>query len=189
MVGLRPHVGMVGLRPHVGMVGLRPHVGMVGLRPHVGMVERPGVLVRQDRYVLIERITDWGEASFQPPASQDALSDAEASLGHSLPDDLARLLAESDGIDGEYGLGLLWRLGRIMTDNIRFRTHGQFRELYMPFDGLVFFADAGNGDQFGLSLSGDQEVYAWDHEDDSRTWIASSVMAYLEGWMTGKITL
>ena len=74
-------------------------------------------------------------------------------------------------------------------DNIEFRSYENFRGLHMPFDGLVFFADAGNGDQFALSLAGNFEVYVWDHENDSRTWIAPSVMRYLEGWMTGSITV
>ena len=59
----------------------------------------------------------------------------------------------------------------------------------MPFDGMVFFADAGNGDQFGIALSGNQEVYVWNHEDDSRTWVAPTVIAYLEGWMTGGLSI
>jgi hypothetical protein len=98
------------------------------------------------------------------------------------------VLAESDGIDGEYGLGLLWNIDRLRRDNIEFRTYPDFRELYMPFDGLVFFADAGNGDQFALSLTGNCEVFLWDHENDSRTWVATSVMKYLEGFMAGGIT-
>ncbi len=137
--------------------------------------------------VLIERITGWGEATFRPPAQPEGLAAAEAALGRPLPNDLSQVLAESDGIEGEYGLGLIWTLDRITTDNPVFRNDEQFRGLYMPFDGLVFFADAGNGDQFGLSNSGNQEVYMWDHESDSRTWVAPSVMAYLEGWMTGRI--
>ena len=137
----------------------------------------------------MERIVGWGEATFMPPAQVDAIASAEAALGHSLPNDLGRVLAESDGIEGEYGLGLVWSLARIVSDNSTFRTNEQFRRLYMPFDGLVFFADAGNGDQFALTLSGSCEVYVWDHESDSRSWVAPSVMAYLEGWMTGLITV
>jgi hypothetical protein len=110
-------------------------------------------------------------------------------LATPFPDDLRQLLAESDGIEGKYGLGLVWNIGRIARDNTAFRANVEFRDLYMPFDGLVFFADAGNGDQFALSLSGNREVYVWSHEDDSRTWVAPSVMAYLEGWMTGSITV
>lgn len=81
---------------------------------------------------------------------------------------MRHILGESDGVDGEFGLGLLSNVDRIRHDNVELRTSEDFRELYMPFDGLVFFADAGNGDQFALSLSGNCEVYVWDHENDSR---------------------
>ena len=137
--------------------------------------------------VLIEQIARWGEATFRPPVQAEAVASAETTLGHSLPNDLGQVLAESDGIEGEYGLGLVWSLDRITADNASFRTDESFRDLFMPFDGLVFFADAGNGDQFALSLTGNCEVYVWDHETDSRSWVAPSVMAYLEGWMTGRI--
>ena len=148
-----------------------------------------GRCVRQDCRVLIERVAEWGEATFSAPAQAEALHGAEAVLGHPLPNDLGHLLAESDGIEGECGLGLIWGVDRISRDNLLFRIDEQFRELYMPFEGLIFFADAGNGDQFALSLSGNHEVYVWDHETDSRTWVAPSVMAYLEGRMTGRITV
>jgi hypothetical protein len=59
----------------------------------------------------------------------------------------------------------------------------------MPFGGLVFFADAGNGDQFFMSLSGNKEIFVWDHESDSRTWVATTVLGYLEAWMRGDLTI
>ena len=59
----------------------------------------------------------------------------------------------------------------------------------MPFSGLVFLADAGNGDQFFLSLSGNQEVYVWDHENDSRTWVAPTVLVFLKAWMSGDLAI
>lgn len=137
----------------------------------------------------IEQIGEWGEAHFGDPATREALRDAEAVLGDPLPNGLRDLLAEANGIDGEYGLGLLWTAERIASDNRQFRTSAEFAELYMPFDGLVFFADAGNGDQFFVSLSGQNEVYVWDHESDSRAWVAPTVLRYLEGWMRGDLTL
>ena len=137
--------------------------------------------------MLIERIAAWGEAKFSAPASNDDLAAAEAALGAALPPQLRELLSETDGVVGEYGLGLVWDVGRIAKDNVWFRTNEDYRELFMPFDGLLFFADAGNGDQFGISLTGNQEIYVWDHEDDSRRWVASTVMGYLESWMTGRL--
>jgi hypothetical protein len=137
--------------------------------------------------MLIERIAAWGEATFSPPASKNDLAAAAAALAAALPQQLAELLSETNGVEGEYGLGLVWDVARIVKDNTWFRTNGDYRELYMPFDGLLFFADAGNGDQFGIALAGNHEVYVWDHEDDSRRWVASTVMGYLESWMTGRL--
>lgn len=137
----------------------------------------------------IEQVIEWGEAHFREPATEKALESTEASLGHRLPEELRGLLAETNGIEGEYGLGLLWTTERIVADNADFRASAEFANLYMPFGGLVFFADAGNGDQFFVSLSGNNEVYVWDHESDSRTWVAATVLSYLQGWMRGDITV
>jgi hypothetical protein len=134
------------------------------------------------------------ECEFLAPATEQQLSTAESALGIELPPDLRDLLRESDGVLGEYGLGLVWSLDRIVEDNLRFRSSTNFRDLYMPFDNLLFFADAGNGDQFAFSVQADgaihrPAIFAWNHEDDSRTWVAQSLRNYLEGWISGKITL
>ncbi len=58
---------------------------------------------------------------------------------------------------------------------------------------LLFFADAGNGDQFAYSVTGGairrEDIYVWDHEDDSRRCVAPSLLRYLEWWLSGKIHL
>lgn len=41
----------------------------------------------------------------------------------------------------------LFEAAEIVSDNPTLRTCEDFRDLYMPFDPLLFFADAGNGDQ------------------------------------------
>lgn len=137
----------------------------------------------------IHQIGEWGEAHFSEPATQQAMRSAEAQLGHPLPLELQDLLGETNGIAGEYGLGLLWATERIAADNAHFRSSTEFADLYMPFDSLVFFADAGNGDQFFVSLRGSNEVYVWNHESDSRTWVAPTVLDYLRGWMQGDISV
>lgn len=145
--------------------------------------------IGHDVAVFIERISHWGEASFAPPAAESALLECEARLGEPLPQGLRELLAETNGVRGEYELGLVWDVERITADNIRFRTDPNMLELYLPFEGLVFFGDAGNGDQFAVAQRANREVYVWDHEDDSRNWVAPSVMRYLEWWMTGVIAV
>ena len=100
------------------------------------------------------------------------------------------MLRESNGVRDRYGDGLVWPIERIVADNRMFRT--SFNDLYMPFDALLFFADAGNGDQFAHSITSAgvrDDVFSWDHEDDSRRWFAGSFRQYLEWWLTGKAEL
>jgi hypothetical protein len=131
-----------------------------------------------------------GPAGFQPAASESALLRCASSLGHPLPTDLAALLRESDGVEGEYGDGLVWSAERISSENRSLRDDVEFATLYMPFDPLLFFADAGNGDLFALLPGIDRpDVFVWDHENDSRTWVAPSLAKYLEWRLNGQIKL
>ena len=137
--------------------------------------------------MFVERIAQWGEAEFNQPATEQKLHDCEQTLGHVLPDELHELLLETNGIEGEDGIDLLWTAERIGIDNAEFRNNPDMAELYMPFDALVFLADSGDGNQFAVSMRGNLEVYAWNHENDSRTWVASSVVRFMEDFMTGKL--
>lgn len=139
--------------------------------------------------MLRDQIAAWGTAEFREPAPPEAIQTAEDKLGAPLPSELRELLGETDGVVGEYGLGLVWTAERIGDDNARFRADPDFSDLYLPFEGLVFFSDAGNGDQFAVSLRGAQDVYAWNHEDDSRVWVASTILEFLRRWMTGELTI
>ncbi|MNG40245.1 hypothetical protein D3C84_1287410 [compost metagenome] len=64
---------------------------------------------------------------------------------------------------------------------------------YEPFDSLLFVADAGNGDLFGYSIVDGaipkEDIYTWNHEDDSRTWVAPSLKQFIEGWLKGEISI
>lgn len=128
---------------------------------------------------------------FGLPASASEISEAERLLGTPFPSSLASLLGESNGIHGEYGLGLLWEAERIAADNAAFRMNADFLELYMPFDCLLFFSDAGNGDQFAFSVLNGQcrrdDVFVWNHEDDSRTWVAPNLKTFYDWWLSGRI--
>lgn len=63
-----------------------------------------------------------------------------------------------------------------------------FDGLYMPFDPLLFFAYAGNDDQFAFRWQTARvEVFAWDHEDDSRRCVAPSLEKYLDWWLNGTL--
>ncbi|MFD9096994.1 SMI1/KNR4 family protein [Streptomyces collinus] len=59
-----------------------------------------------------------------------------------------------------------------------------------PRWSLLFFADTGGGDLFALLSRIDRpDVFTWNHEDDSRTWVAPNLATYLEWRMTGRIDL
>ena len=138
-----------------------------------------------------ERILGWtANATFEAGASEAAIRGCETALGQALPHDLAELLGESDGVEDEYGAGLIWPVERIRSGNMEFRTNTTFATLYMPFEPLLFFADAGNGDQFAFVMRDrPADVFVWDHESDSRTMVAPSLATYLEWWLDGRIQI
>ena len=137
--------------------------------------------------MLLDDISGADNVTLATKASEEALTSCELELGHPLPADLRSLLGESDGVVGEYGLDLVWPAARIAQDNKAFRSNADYRELYMSFDDLVFFGDAGNGDQFAVSLRGPNDVFVWNHEDDSRLWVASTPIQYLQRWLSGEL--
>ncbi|MDY3557350.1 SMI1/KNR4 family protein [Gemmata sp. JC717] len=120
---------------------------------------------------------------FSPPTNAARITAAERVLGAALPSDLRYLLLESNGLVGRHGISLVWPVERIETDNLAFRSNPDFRELYMPFDSLLFVGDDGGGDQFGFRiLAGEVQpdnVYRWVHENDSRQWFAGELRDYL----------
>ena len=131
------------------------------------------------------------DCTFSAPSTPAAIGNTQRSLQIEFPAELVALLSESNGVLGEYGLGLVWPVERIVSDNVSFRANAEFREIYMPFDCLLFFGDAGNGDQFAFSICGgvirSDDVFVWNHENDSRTWVAPSLRTYLEWWLQGRI--
>jgi hypothetical protein len=134
------------------------------------------------------------DARFSEPATVQELARVERELNVQLPTELRACLEESNGVKDEYGFGLIWSVERIIKDNLMFRTYPDFRTLYMPFDCLLFFSDAaGNGDQFAYAILAAEvrmeNIYVWNHEDDSRTWVAFGLAKFLEWWLTGVIKL
>lgn len=133
------------------------------------------------------------QAVFVPGATAERLDQLERTLGVRLPNDLKSLLRESDGIEGEYGLHVIWSADEIEELNRQRREDAGFRSTYMPLDALLFFADAGDGEMFALGIiDGSIQrpyVYVWNPINDSRTWVASSIRHYLESWLTGRLKL
>jgi hypothetical protein len=132
-------------------------------------------------------IRGWTDiVSFKPALDVVRLVEAERLLGGPLHADLRTLLLESNGVAGEYDLGLIWPIYRILEDNIAFRTDPVTNQ---GASGLLFFADAGNGDQFAYVVSAQSppEIHVWDHADGTHRWVAASLAGYLEGWLSGRL--
>lgn len=138
---------------------------------------------------LVARLED--DHQFQSPASAAEIGVVARVVGCELPPELVGALKESNGISGSYGLGLIWGTEMMSEQNAAMRSTVDLRELYMPFDSLLFFGDAGNGDLFAYSILEGQvrrnDIFVWNHEDDSRTWVAPGLQQYLEWWLTGRM--
>jgi hypothetical protein len=116
------------------------------------------------------------------PTTEAVIAEAGRALGSALPNGLTSLLVETDGLADQYGFGLVWPVERLVERNLEMRAATDFADLYMPFDCLLFFGEIGNGDLVGFRILHGitpDEVYVWDHELDSRIWIAPTLAAYL----------
>ncbi|MGA5081521.1 SMI1/KNR4 family protein [Streptomyces griseoincarnatus] len=121
-----------------------------------------------------------GEAELRVPLDGAALGAAERRLGRAVPAQLGALLRETDGVADAYGTDVVWPLAHIVEQNLLFWSGETFAGLYMPFDSLLFFGDNGGGDQFALVVAPERDdVFVWDHETDSRMWVAGGIDEYL----------
>lgn len=131
------------------------------------------------------------DAVFERPAAPQELQRCEDVLGVKLPSDLRELMAQSNGVRGPHRTELVWSVEEIITQNRTFRNDPDYRELYMSFDSLLFFANAVNGDMFGFPIQAGAirrpDVFVWDHETDSRTWVALDLARYLNGHISGEL--
>lgn len=131
------------------------------------------------------------ECTFAPPASEQSLNDIETALGVALPPELRSLLLESNGIGDEYSYGIQ-SAEEIITRNLEMRADSEDDDLYMPFDHLLIFGDAGNGDLFFFPIQSNGEinkpdVFIWNHENDSRQWVASNLEQFVAQWYAGEL--
>jgi hypothetical protein len=140
---------------------------------------------------IIERVCP--DCTFFPPATPIQIAKVEQTLKVILSEDIKGLLMESNGVWGDYGLGLIWSTERIIEENALFRSRPRGYEDYLPFEPYLFFADAGDGELFALPIVEGSirrpDIYVWNPIDDSRFWVASSLQDYLERWLTGKLSL
>ena len=132
------------------------------------------------------------EYHFKEPATKLEMAQIQKELNVELPDELADLLNETNGAFDNWNCPLIWSTSQIVKDNLFFRNFEDYKDIYMPFDNLFFFSDAGNGDLFCYAILKNgiiekTDIYVWNHENDSRIWVAASLKHFIEGWITGKL--
>ncbi|MFF7097372.1 SMI1/KNR4 family protein [Streptomyces rubradiris] len=126
-----------------------------------------------------------GEVAFTEPVGEDELVSAELALGREFPVDLKALLRESNGVSDEFGCEFVWSAANIVARNREMRETPGFGDLYMPFDPLLFIGDNGGGDLFAFVVNPSrQDVFVWQHETDSRRWVARDLRDYIRRYLS-----
>lgn len=120
------------------------------------------------------------EAVLADPVDEVSLSEVEKHLQLPLPFELASLLREVDGVANEYGDAVVWSARRLVEDNLGMRREPDYRELYAPFDEMIFFGDSDMGPQFAyVHTDYGPGIVVWDHETDRRRLVVVSLRDYL----------
>ncbi len=130
------------------------------------------------------------KCTFGLPATEEVLAEVEDALGVAVPEALLGLWRECNGIAKEYGVGI-WSAEETIRENLELRSYPEQNDLYMPFDPLFCFAWAGNGDLFFFPVQAggihNKDVFLWNHENDSRLWVANDLEQFTDKWLRGLI--
>ncbi|WP_010529147.1 SMI1/KNR4 family protein [Lentibacillus jeotgali] len=131
---------------------------------------------------------------FEAPATEPEIAYIKENLNVELPKKLLELYRETNGVfnKSEYeNYPLIWPTSRIIKENLFLRNFDEYKDIFMPFNHLLFFSDSGTGDLFGYPIFNGiihtDSIFVWDHEDDSRNMIASSIEDFIKRWIAGKI--
>jgi len=133
------------------------------------------------------------EVELCDPTSERTIAAAEGALHVKFADVLRSLLLATNGVKGRYGYWLVWPAEKIASENQKYRSSPDLKGLYMPFDHLLFIGEFGNGDLFAYPIMGDgnarykNDIFRWDHESDSRAWVANTLERYLREVLDGSI--
>ena len=131
------------------------------------------------------------------PCKKAEVFRAELRLNADFHEEFKELYFQGNGICeflNESHIGnLIMPIEEVIEINLNFRKEEAFKDLYMPFDNLLFFGRAGNGDLFGFRILQNKilesDVYVWNHEDDSRNWVAKDLVDFVKRWTSGQINI
>ncbi|WGD42946.1 SMI1/KNR4 family protein [Streptomyces cathayae] len=126
-----------------------------------------------------------GDVDFSTPVDEGEFVAVESALGQTLPADLKSFLRESDGVSDEFGCDFVWSAAEILARNREMNEREDFRNLYMPFDSLLFIGDSGGGDLFAFVVKPLRlDIFVWEHETDSRRWVARDLEDYIRRYLS-----
>jgi hypothetical protein len=133
----------------------------------------------------VESWLERAKACFSDATAPGLVSDREIErvekrLGRSLPLPLGEIYRECGGVLARHSTPLVMPLDQLVERNEWLQNTTSIADLYMPFDHLLFFGEEGNGDLYAFPIAmdggyGNRNIYEWNHENDSRSWRASSV--------------
>ncbi|MGV7002017.1 SMI1/KNR4 family protein (plasmid) [Priestia megaterium] len=125
------------------------------------------------------------------PASIEDIEVLEKLFSIQIPKELRSLLYETNGVNDSYGYSLIWSIEKIIRENLNLGE--RLEDIYLPFNNLLFFSDARNGDMFGYSISDrsikQNDIYLWNHGNNEQTQIAPSLNDFVEDWISGKLSI
>ena len=132
--------------------------------------------------LIEEHSEDDEEVEFSPTCSKEKLDDSFAKLEVSPPNELIKLLENTDGFSTDFAITVL-SSSDIVETNLKYWNENFLSDIYMSFNSLLFFAEAGNGDLFAYRILegkvSSNDIYVWNHENDSRVWVASNLKNFI----------
>jgi hypothetical protein len=133
---------------------------------------------------------------FYPPASLDDIKELGKIFGANVPQSLQELLQETNGvmemiqIDKKLipNLSLIWSVDEMLAENQALRDTPSLAVLAAA-KNLLFFSPAGvDGVLFAISYM-DETIHVWHPTGNTLTPIAASLETFLDGWLTGKLSV
>ncbi|MBD3212418.1 MAG: SMI1/KNR4 family protein [Candidatus Lokiarchaeota archaeon] len=115
------------------------------------------------------------------PADPDLIVEIEQTFHIKLPEEFLNLYNATNGVKDQFSYDIIFPDKDLLKRNQEMRTNDGFKNLYMPFDHLLFIGEYGNGDLFGYPITMNREIkkrsiFIWNHENDSREWAAMSII-------------
>lgn len=126
---------------------------------------------------LNEYLTKNAEIKLSNPTSIQKINEIESIIWLSLPQDIKNIYLISNGVSLHYS-DPIWDIDTLIWLQNTMRETNAFKELYSDFSNILFFWDDWGWNYFWYKLNANWtlpwDVFIWNHENDSRTWVANT---------------